>query len=308
MKSNAVTGGIFAAAILVSASLGLFAPNAANASDRILRDAVTRMEQTGADDRQTVSGGVYATMLSSGSPDLAGVQLSSSSLSSDVIQLPQEVRPAPNAPTAPISLDDPIVSEYFAEQEAIALAEAEAEAKRLAEEEAARKVAAGFVDPKSFGYQPDVYIDVSGGVWDDGFVFDINQTVYPVTEEEVEMLKYVVQAEAGDGTLESKRIVTYSIVNRMAAPSFPYSSLYDVLHARNQFSTIKNYYTKSKIPDQNTIRAVEEVLMGACEDNSQGCLYFYDASYPVAEKVRNWFENDLVYLYTIGNDRFFRDP
>lgn len=307
MKSNAITGGILAIAISASASLGLFAPQAPSTSDRILRDAVVELTPA-SDARFDAENDVYAVPISSGSSEIIGVQLSSSNLSSDIISLPREIQDSEDATTDPISIDDPIVSDYFAELEAIALAEAEAEARRIAEEEAAKKAAAQASRTKTYTARSDVYIDVSGGVWDDGFLFDINQTVYPVTEEEVEMLKYVVQAEAGGGSLEAKRIVTYSIVNRMASPSFPYSSLYDVLHARNQFSTISNYYTKKRIPDQNTIRAVEEVLMGACEDNSQGCTYFYDASYPVSEKVRNWFENDLVYLYTIGTDRFFRDP
>ncbi len=142
---------------------------------------------------------------------------------------------------------------------------------------------------------------------DDGFVFDINQTIFPVTDEEVEMLKYVIQAEAGGASLESKRIYTLSITNRILCGRFQ-DTLYEVLHARNQFSTINNYYTKAKVPDANTCRAVEEVLMGACEDNSQNCLYFYCTNYPVAEDVVAWFEEDLKYLYTIGCDRFFTDP
>ena len=143
--------------------------------------------------------------------------------------------------------------------------------------------------------------------YNDGFVFDIEKTIFPVTPEEVEMLKYVVEAEAGGDSIEAKRIVAFSITNRVLAKSFP-NTLYKVLHSANQFSTIQNYYNKKKTPSESTCRAVEEVLMGACEDNSQNCMYFYCTDYPIADWIIDWFENDLVYLYTVGCDRFFTDP
>lgn len=142
---------------------------------------------------------------------------------------------------------------------------------------------------------------------DEEFVFDISKTIFPVTEEEVEMLKYVVEAEAGGGTIEAKRIVTFSITNRVLSSTFP-DTLYEVLHSINQFSTIRNYYNKRKVPSESTCRAVEEVLMGVCEDNSQNCMYFYCTNYPIEQWIIDWFEEDLVYLYTVGCDRFFTDP
>lgn len=146
----------------------------------------------------------------------------------------------------------------------------------------------------------------SGSAYDPD-AFDLTKTIFPITAEEVEMLKYVIQAEAGGASLEDKRIVTFSITNRVLSPKFP-DTIFEVLHARNQFSTISNYYSKNKVPNETTCQAVEDVLMGRCENNSQNCLYFYCTQYPVEQSVIDWFEEDLVYLYTIGCDRFFTDP
>ena len=218
----------------------------------------------------------YAIALSGDPVNLSGTELNFAT-TSEVVALPNDHGSKGDEATGGIRFDDPRVQRGLNEESA--------QKEHL---EASKDLA-----------DSEVYAD--------GFEFDINKTIFPVTEEEVEMLKYVVEAEAGGGSLEDKRLVTFSITNRIFSESFP-DTLYKVLHSVNQFSTIRNYYEKYKIPSATTCRAVEEVLMGACTDNSQNAMYFYCTQYPVAPSVVDWFENDLVYLYTVGCDRFFTDP
>ncbi|MBQ9544080.1 MAG: cell wall hydrolase [Clostridia bacterium] len=124
-----------------------------------------------------------------------------------------------------------------------------------------------------------------------------------VSAEEVEMMECVVQRETG-GSIEHRRIIAQVILNRVADPHFP-NTVEAVLTAPRQFSTISNYYTKKRPPDDTTKQAVYEVLTGTCGFNSGGALYFYDPRYAAAN-LANWFETDLEFVFEFESHRFFK--
>ena len=69
-----------------------------------------------------------------------------------------------------------------------------------------------------------------------------------------------------------------------------------------QFSTVgAGTYQTIKVT-QNTIDAVERVLMG--EDVSEGALYFVSRKSANPEKVK-WFDTRLTKLFTHGGHEFF---
>lgn len=131
---------------------------------------------------------------------------------------------------------------------------------------------------------------------EDKFVVDF-------TIEEFDMLCSVVEREARDASIEHKRLITFVIVNRVIDENFP-NTIYDVLHEKNQFNTIKNYYKPKFLPTYDTILAVYEVLCGEVEDITQGATYFY-APLIASDKASEWFENTREFVLEYEFHRFF---
>lgn len=124
------------------------------------------------------------------------------------------------------------------------------------------------------------------------------------TDEEVTMMEYIIQQEVRGASLKHKRIIANVIVNRVNSDSFP-DSIEGVLFQKGQFTSAQNYYNRKYKPDEDTKRAVLEVLNRQCEDLSQGALYFYAPRW-TAQKTATWFENKLNYLFELEGHRFFR--
>ncbi len=124
-----------------------------------------------------------------------------------------------------------------------------------------------------------------------------------LTLEEVDMMECVIQRET-DGTLKHRKIIAELILNRVADSHFP-NSVKEVLTAPRQFTTIKNYYTKKRPPDEVTKQAVREVLTGIGEYNSNGATYFYDPVYANPTSAK-WFEDDLTFCFALEGHRFFK--
>ena len=127
---------------------------------------------------------------------------------------------------------------------------------------------------------------------------------YSVTPEEFRMLCCVIQREVANLGEYHKKIIANVILNRVKSNRFP-DTISEVLHQKNQFPTIVNYYDTTFEPDETTIKAVTEVLSGQCPDLSKGALSFYNPKY-TSKKSAEWFEENLEYLYTIDCHRFFR--
>lgn len=128
-----------------------------------------------------------------------------------------------------------------------------------------------------------------------------NENAIEYTQEELEMMEYVVEQETEGASLEHKRIVSYVIINRVKSELFP-DNVKDVLTAKNQFSAIDNYYYKYNEPEEITKQAVFEALNGQCEDESGGALYFYA---PRWCGYMSYFENKPFVLEMEGH-RFFK--
>lgn len=104
------------------------------------------------------------------------------------------------------------------------------------------------------------------------YVIDPPETIYDYfTEEELNLLFHVVQAEVGDEySFESKVNVANVIFNRFYHERFP-DTLSDIL-VRDQFSPIADGIYREVEVTEDTILACEYAFM--TEDTTYGCLFF----------------------------------
>lgn len=70
-----------------------------------------------------------------------------------------------------------------------------------------------------------------------------------VSDEEIEMLAHLVQAEAGNQTFLGKQLVVDVVLNRMRSMKFP-DTIHDVIHEPGQFAC-SGYYMKKKPSDED---------------------------------------------------------
>jgi len=104
------------------------------------------------------------------------------------------------------------------------------------------------------------------------YIIDPPETIYAYfTEEELDLLFHVVQAEIGDEySFEQKVNVASIIFNRLRHERFP-NTLSEILTS-DQFSTVSNGDYKKVIVSEDTILACEYAFQ--IEDTSKGCLFF----------------------------------
>lgn len=129
--------------------------------------------------------------------------------------------------------------------------------------------------------------------------------IVPVTEEERIMMYYIVEMEAHSLSFYHKQLISCVILNRVDSDLFKESSIYEVLTAKNQFSSLFNFYEHRFEPDSSTIQAVDSVLYGTIQSSpyefSKGALFFYN---PDIVGYKQFFEN-RPFLYEIEGHRFF---
>lgn len=126
--------------------------------------------------------------------------------------------------------------------------------------------------------------------------------IFSYTQEEVDMMTAVVMHEVGYCSRESKIAVANVILNRVKDGRFG-KTIYDVLHAKNQFTAINNYYAPRIVPDEQCKEAVLAALAG--EDNSHGALYFCNPNYVNSARAKVWFAQlDLV--FQIDGQNYYR--
>ena len=121
---------------------------------------------------------------------------------------------------------------------------------------------------------------------------------FSITDEEIEMLKYIVEQETRGGSYRHKCIVTNVVLNRVKDSRFP-NTVKGVLLQKNQFSSTWNYYQKRNKPDEKTENAVNNVLNGKERDESNGALYFHSMS------SDGWFSS-LSFVMEMEGHRFFK--
>lgn len=121
---------------------------------------------------------------------------------------------------------------------------------------------------------------------------------FSITDEEIEMLKYIVEQETRGGSYRHKCIVTNVVLNRVKDSRFP-NTVREVLLQKNQFSSTWNYYQKRNKPDEKTENAVNDVLNGKVKNESNGALYFHSMS------SDGWFSS-LSFVMEMEGHRFFK--
>ncbi len=126
-------------------------------------------------------------------------------------------------------------------------------------------------------------------------------SVISYTDEEYEMLCYVLQGEVGNCSEASKIAVANVVINRVKDGRFG-KSIKAVLTAPNQFTAIYGYYDGSKVPSQNTRDCALRALQG--EDNSNGAVYYYAPKY-CSGSVAAWFES-LTFCLELDGQRYFK--
>ena len=135
---------------------------------------------------------------------------------------------------------------------------------------------------------------------------DTEQRVIDLSSKDIEMLERIVEAEATGEDSKGKELVANVILNRVNDDHFP-KSIEGVIFQKDgntyQFSPIRDDRYWSVVVSQDTIAAVENVLMG--QDDSQGALYF-SARARASSSSMKWFDNNLEFLFKYGGHEFFK--
>lgn len=126
--------------------------------------------------------------------------------------------------------------------------------------------------------------------------------VVSYTDQDYEVLKKIVEAEAGSCDLEGRILVANVIINRTRNREFP-NTITDVVFQKSQFSPVHDGRINSCKVSEKTVEAVDRALAG--EDYSRGALYFMNRRRSQARNV-SWFDGRLTYLFEHGNHEFFR--
>lgn len=147
---------------------------------------------------------------------------------------------------------------------------------------------------------------VSGQRVVDYDLMDQPEVVYELSEEDLEALLRIVEAEAGSEDEDGRLLVANVVLNRVNSEDFPVTVkevVFQQSEGVTQFSPVASgrYYTVEI--SEETIVAVERALMG--EDISQGALYFASRKYANSNKMR-WFDTKLTFLFEHGGHEFFK--
>ena len=127
--------------------------------------------------------------------------------------------------------------------------------------------------------------------------------VISYTEEEFEMMCYVLQGEVGGCSDKSKIAVANVIINRVKSSRFE-NTIKGVLTSPNQFTAIYAYYNKTNPPSQNTMECARRALNGEGAEESKGATYYYAPRY-CSGSTAAWFES-LTFCMELEGQRFFK--
>lgn len=133
----------------------------------------------------------------------------------------------------------------------------------------------------------------------------VPQYVIRVSEQDIECLMRIVEAEAGCEDRMGKLLVANVVINRVRDEAFP-DTVTEVVYQRNshstQFSPVSNGRIDTVEISEETKEVVHSALLG--EDISQGALYFVARQYADPDKVC-WFDDNLTHLFSHGGHDFF---
>lgn len=128
-----------------------------------------------------------------------------------------------------------------------------------------------------------------------------------LSEDEMEILLRIVEAEAGCEDEMGKLLIANVVLNRKNNENFPNTISEVVFQKENgvtQFSPVSNGRFDSVVISEETKRAVNRALDG--EDYSEGALYFAARKFADRDKMK-WFDENLEFLFRHGGHEFFRE-
>jgi N-acetylmuramoyl-L-alanine amidase len=129
---------------------------------------------------------------------------------------------------------------------------------------------------------------------------------YDLTNEEVDMLERIVEAEASGEDMVGKILIANVIFNRMADDDFPDTVekvIFQKTDGEYQFSPISDERFWSVNVSDETEKAVQRALKG--EDFSKGALYFMSRE-NARESSARWFDQELKWLFKHGGHEFYK--
>ncbi|MCI6887896.1 MAG: cell wall hydrolase [Lachnospiraceae bacterium] len=129
-----------------------------------------------------------------------------------------------------------------------------------------------------------------------------SSAIVKFSDQDYDVLKRIVQAEAGICDIRGKILVANVILNRVKSKHFP-NNITDVVYERSQFSPVYDGSINTCKVTQETIDAVNRALTG--EDYSQGALYFMNRGRSRSSNV-SWFDGRLTFLFQHERHEFFR--
>lgn len=129
-----------------------------------------------------------------------------------------------------------------------------------------------------------------------------SDAVISFSDKDYEVLKRIVQAEAGVCDTKGKILVANVVINRVKSTRFP-NTITEVVYQRSQFSPVSDGTINTCNVTSETVEAVNRALAG--EDYSDGALYFMCRSASKQSNVR-WFDVSLTYLFKHQAHEFFR--
>lgn len=126
--------------------------------------------------------------------------------------------------------------------------------------------------------------------------------VVSYSDQDYEVLKRIVQAEAGGCDMKGRILVANVVINRVKDSSFP-NTITGVVYEKSQFSPVSNGSINTCKVSSETVEAVNRALAG--EDYSQGALYFMNRKRSKSSNV-SWFDSRLDYLFYYEGHEFFK--
>lgn len=104
------------------------------------------------------------------------------------------------------------------------------------------------------------------------------------TDEEIDELCRIAQAEAGNQTEDGMWLVMSVVLNRVSSEDFP-DTIYDVLHQSGAFSAVKNGSFDRAEPSEECMRAFERIASG---DIAPEIIAFEAKSSDVLDQYFSW--------------------
>lgn len=195
--------------------------------------------------------------------------------------------------------DTPKIAELFAQQKAVVRLQEQAELEKSKEKmEQYEKKQAEIIEQLKQNVERDrLAREEALRQQNEEIDYSAYYTETSLNQEEYDMICAVVQAEAGGGTLEFREYVAGVIFNRLHSPYYP-STVYDVLHAPGQFTTISNYYDNTYPVDDITREAVSRIFDGVDLQVLYNLQYAsaYCNPYTSSAKGLEWFQK-LTFVY-----------